>query len=214
MSPTSSVPTTPSTSSSLAPPKKAITQNPPPLRADASFQDFHKTIEEVLDVLQAHVKCLRNKAHCRRELLSCEQLEGETFSDFYVRLKHVTEEVEICPGNSSICEETQLKIIILMGIKDEELMQKLFSLKATASLQEVVNTCCSYEAARKATSAIRSPPSKLSAISSYKKQKGHAKTYASAPASKSVVPCESCAHTHSSSDKCPAADSNCTNCGY
>ena len=260
---TSSSPNMSSTSSSVPLPQKAITQNPPPLQADASFQVFRewrrrwddysvmvdlsklprekqliqlrmcltletqrilehtlnippdtdKTVEEVLDVLQAHVKSLRNEALRRRELLSCKQLEGETFSDFYVRLKHIAEEVDICPGNSSACEETQLKMIILMGLRDEELIQKLISLNAKASLQEFVDTCRSYEAAKKATSAIRATPFKLCATSTYKKQKGREKKAASSPSSKLVVPCENCARKHSSSDKCPATDSNCKNCG-
>ncbi|XP_068227911.1 uncharacterized protein [Palaemon carinicauda] len=73
-----------------------------------------KTVEEVLDELQDHVKSLRNEALHRRELLSCKQFEGESFSDFYVQLKHIAEEVDVCPGNSSVCEETQMKMIILM----------------------------------------------------------------------------------------------------
>ncbi|XP_068246810.1 uncharacterized protein [Palaemon carinicauda] len=209
---TSSVPTVSSSSLSVIPvPQKAITQNPPPLQADASFQVFRewrhrwedysimmdlsklprekqliqlrmcltletqmilehtldispntdKTVEEVLDELQDHVKSVRNKALRQRELLSCKQFKGESFSDFYVRLKHIAEEVDVCPVNSSVCEETQMKMIILIGIRDGELVQKLISLDATASLQEVVNTCHSYEAARSATSAIRAPTSQL-----------------------------------------------------
>ena len=46
-----------------------------------------------------------------------------------------------------------------MGVRDEELVQKLISLDTTASLQDVINTCRSYEATRKAISAILIPPS-------------------------------------------------------
>ncbi|XP_068222164.1 uncharacterized protein [Palaemon carinicauda] len=172
-----------------------------------------KTVEEVLDELQDHVKSLRNEALRRRELLSCKQFEGESFSDFYVRLKHIAEEVDVCPGNSSVCEETQMKMIILMGIRDGELVQKLISLEATASLQEVVNTCRSYEAARKATSAIRAPTSQLRVVSTYKKQKGGGKNHSSTPPPKPANPCQCCARTHHSSEICPALESSCKNCG-
>ena len=171
-----------------------------------------KTVEEVLDALQGHIKSLRNETLRRRELLGCKQFEGESFSDFYVRLKHIAEELDVCPG-ASTCEETQLKMIILMGVRDEELVQKLISLDTTASLQDVVNTCRSYEATRKATSAIRAPPSQLCATSTYKKQKGHKKTAAVTPSSKPVVLCQCCARPHGPSDKCPAAESSCNNCG-
>ncbi|MPC70124.1 hypothetical protein E2C01_064363 [Portunus trituberculatus] len=46
--------------------------------------DTDKTVEEVLDMLQNHIKSLRNEALHHRELLSCKQREGEIFSDFYV----------------------------------------------------------------------------------------------------------------------------------
>ena len=41
-----------------------------------------KTVEEVLDALQEHIKSLRNEALRRREMLSCKQLEGEPFVTF------------------------------------------------------------------------------------------------------------------------------------
>ena len=261
---TSPQPSATTPSLSMPPPQKAIAQNPPPLRADATFQVFRewrrrwddysvmvdlsklprqkqliqlrmcltletqrvlehtldippgtdKSVEEVLDALQQHIKSLRNEALRRRELLSCKQLEGEPFSDFYVRLKHIAEELDVCPGASSTCEETQLKMVILMGVRDEELVQKLISLDATASLQDVVNTCRSYEATRTAASAIRAPPSQLCATSTYKKQKGHKKTVASPQPSKPAAPCQFCARQHSSTDKCPATESNCRNCGH
>ncbi|XP_068246738.1 uncharacterized protein [Palaemon carinicauda] len=60
-----------------------------------------KTVEEVLDELQDHVKSLRKEALRRRELLSCKQFEGESFSDFYVRLKHIAEEVDTKRNDST-----------------------------------------------------------------------------------------------------------------
>lgn len=176
--------------------------------------DTNMTVDQVLDVLQEHIKGLRNEALCRRELLSCRQREGEPFSDFYVRLKHVAEEIDVCPGHSSACEETQLKMIILMGVRDEELTQKLISLDTTASLQDTVNACRSYEAARTATSAIRAPTSQLCAVSAYKKQKHRRKSGTSSSPQHQDASCQSCARKHGSHDKCPAADSTCTNCGY
>ena len=122
--PVTTDPTTPlgpSSSTSIPPPQKAIAQNPPPLRADATFQVFRewrrrwddyaimvdlsklprekeliqlrmcliletqrilehtleippstgRSVNEVLDALQTHIKSMRNKVLRRRELLSC-----------------------------------------------------------------------------------------------------------------------------------------------
>ena len=53
-----------------------------------------KSVEEVLDALQLHIRGLRNEVLRQRELLSCKQLEGESFADYYVRLRRLAEEVD------------------------------------------------------------------------------------------------------------------------
>lgn len=174
-----------------------------------------KPVHEVLDALESHIKGLRNEALRRRELLSCRQLEGESFADFYVRLRRIAEEVDICPGKSSKCEETQLKMVIVMGIRDEELVQRLISLDDSCSLQEVVNTCRSYEAARCATTAIRAPAEQVRAISHHqknKKQKSSKQSPQHTTAPKTVDTCKSCARQHGAG-QCPAAQSTCHCCG-
>lgn len=245
------------------PPQKAIAQNPPPLKSDASFQVFREwrrrwddyavmvdlaslprekqliqmwmclsletqrilehtlqitpstdlTVDQVLDALQSHIKSLRNEALRRRDLFGCKQSDGESFADFYVRLQRIAEEVDICHGNSKECEETQLKMIILMGICDEELIQKLICLPSHSSLQDMVNACRSFEATRSATSAIRALPNQVCAVSAnQKKKKGQYTPNPSPPTSTSQGSCQFCARRHDSG-KCPAADSICNNCG-
>ncbi|KAK4310272.1 hypothetical protein Pmani_018151 [Petrolisthes manimaculis] len=158
---------------------------------------------------------LRNEALRRRELLSCRQYEGESFEDFYVRLRRIAEEVDVCPGNSSTCHETQMKMIILMGIRDDELVQRLISLDSTAYLADVVTICRSYEAAKCATSAIRAPQDQLRAVSAYKKgkkNKGHEKNLATKPSPTIATFCKCCAKQHGP-NACPATQSTCTSCG-
>lgn len=77
-------------------------------------QDTRLNVEVVLDALQEHIKSLRGKNLHRRELLIRKQLEGESFSDFYIRIKNTAEEVDISPSRSSVCEQTQVKMVILM----------------------------------------------------------------------------------------------------
>lgn len=180
-------------------------------------------VEEVLDVLQSHFKSQRNEALRRRELLCCKQATGESFSDFYVRLKNLAEEVDLCSGDPVTCAETQLKMVLLMGIRDEELVQRLLSLDTGAPLQDLVTLCRSYEAARNTASAIQSSPSQLCAISAYKKGKRHDKAASSPqqtpsgqrgkhPVAETTLTCQSCTRRHAPS-QCPATDSTCNNCG-
>lgn len=100
-----------------------------------------------------------------------------------------------------------------MGVRDEELTQKLIALDAAAPLATMVNECRSYEATRTATNAIRAPPSKLCAMSAYKKTKRHGSKDATAhPTPNRDSSCLSCTRKHGSADKCPATDSVCGNC--
>ncbi|XP_068207506.1 uncharacterized protein [Palaemon carinicauda] len=122
------------------------------------------------------------------------------------------QEVDLCPGNAAACEETQIKIIILIGIRDAELVQELIALDANSPLQDFVTTCRSYEAAKTATSAIRGPPSQLCAVSAYRRsKKSSGKPPPSPKSSKPAVLCQYCARQHEP-DKCPAANSTCKNC--
>ncbi|KAK7078602.1 hypothetical protein SK128_000654 [Halocaridina rubra] len=62
-------------------------------------------------------------------------------------------------------------MVVLMGIRDKELIQYLISIDSRALLQNVVNCCCLYEATQSTTSTNHSSPSQLCTISSYKRNK-------------------------------------------
>lgn len=61
----------------------------------------------------------------QRELITCKQMEGKSFAGYYSWLRCVADEVHVFPGHSPVCEETRLKMVILMGVMDEELVQRL-----------------------------------------------------------------------------------------
>lgn len=103
------------------------------------------------------------------ELFSCKQMTGESFNDFFLRLKTAAEVVEICKEQCKDCEETQLKQVILMGVRDNELVQHIIPLASTCSLDDFVEKCYSYEASRTIASAITAPPTSVRATSRYKK---------------------------------------------
>lgn len=95
--------------------------------------DITLTVDEVLDRLQDHYKKLRNEAIRRRDLFCCRQANRKPFNDFYVRLKNLAEEVDLYSGSHIACAETQLKMVILMGVHDQELVQCLISLDIDAA---------------------------------------------------------------------------------
>lgn len=178
--------------------------------------DTQLSVTEVLDSLQSYFKTSRNEALRRRELLCCKQAEGETVNDFYVRLRNQAEEVDLCSGDPVTCSETQLKMVLLMGVRDEELVQRLLSLQAGSSLQDFVTCCRSYEAAKSTASAIHASPGQLYAVSSYKKNKRHDTAASSQQTQAPSSPRPSClsCHRQHNTGKCPAAGNTCHNCGY
>ncbi|ROT75198.1 putative uncharacterized protein K02A2.6-like [Penaeus vannamei] len=109
-------------------------------------------------------------------------------------------------------------MILLMGVKDEELVQRLISMHTDASLQEMVTCCRSFEATKDAASAIHSSPSQLCAVSSYKRKQRDKTTRSSAPRSQNkpsspnADSCRSCNRRHDTG-KCPAKEAICMNCG-
>lgn len=56
-------------------------------------------MEEVLDILQQHFKGRSVEALRRRAFSSCQQAEGESFDAFHLRLKNLTEEVDLCAAH-------------------------------------------------------------------------------------------------------------------
>ncbi|KAG0709958.1 hypothetical protein GWK47_023771 [Chionoecetes opilio] len=134
----------------------------------------HKQLIQ-LGGMAVHWTSQRHEALPLSELLCCKQADGESFPDFLVRLKNLAEEVALCTGNAVTCAEIQLKMVLLMGVRDEELIQRLISLDTGASLQEVV-TVRSLEATRQTASAIYSSPKQLRVMSTYKKRQAHDKT--------------------------------------
>lgn len=85
-----------------------------------------------------------------------------------MRIGHIAEEIDVCPGKFLCCEETQLKTVILVGVCDEELLLKLLTLDTTPSLQDIVNTRRAHEATKSTTSAIRAKKPQVKTVSTYK----------------------------------------------
>ncbi|KAK3889428.1 hypothetical protein Pcinc_006564 [Petrolisthes cinctipes] len=148
------------------------------------------------------------------DLFSCRQEAGETFNDFYLRVKKLAEAVDICKGGDKGCEETQLKQIILMGVSDQDLVQDLITITPTQSLDTVVQRCYAHEAARHTATAIISTEKSTRAASRYKKEKKEKRQqqWKSPTPSTAHKACINCG-THHAKDSCPAAHQMCTSCG-
>lgn len=171
-------------------------------------------VKEILDKLQEHIKGNSNETLRKQAFSNCKQAEGETFSDFYVRLKSLAEEVDLCKAHDTTCKEAWIKHGILMGVRDEKLVQKLISMDASCSLQDAVKECRAYEATKSTTSALRTQTA-VRAVSQYKKGKkgaSMAKTTARTSTPPPKNSCSNCGKQHAP-QACPAADATCHGCG-
>ncbi|XP_045127688.1 uncharacterized protein LOC123514109 [Portunus trituberculatus] len=199
------------------PVQKAAVTPPPPLSHDVTYQVFHEwrrrwedyatmidlpsltlpkqriqLLDEVLDILQTHIRDSNNEALRQRAFTSCQQARGEPFSEFLVRLKSLAEEFDICKAHNLDSEEAWMKHGILTGVHDEELVTKIVSLDAASTLADVINVCRAHEATRSCGRRDHGP-------------KG-------CPAT--GVMCRGCGKTghYALMPKCPARQSTCTVC--
>lgn len=138
-------------------------------------QDDSTPINDVLGKLDSHFRAQTNEALRKRELFTSKQEVGELFNDSFVRVKTLAEAVEICKGSNDECEQTQLKHVLLMGLRDQELVEDLVSIIPTKTLDEVVARCYAHEAARHTASDIFSNSQTVRATSKYKKEKSPGK---------------------------------------
>ena len=117
---------------------------------------------------------------------------------------------------ATLTEATQLKQAILMGVNDKKLVQELIGIIPTHSLDQVVQHCCAYEAARRTATAIISPSTAARAVSLYMKGKKAQQSNSSSSSTTSQSPdtssCDCCGHSHAKG-QCKAADNICSNCG-
>ena len=104
-----------------------------------------------------------------------------------------------------------MKQVILMGVNDQELVQKLLDIIPVKSLDQVMQLCYDYEASRKTATVIVSPTMNVCATSQYRREK-KAKHQQPRPPSPPTSPCRSCNGSHGNG-RCPAADKTCRNCG-
>ena len=183
------------------------------------------TLGEVISRLHEFVRGQRNEALRRLAFSQCKQAEGEKFTDFYVRLKQVADEVDLCKGHDAACIETQMKHAILIGIRDEETKQRLLELASDATLDQVNTVCRSREAAEATTQELRPRQPAARAVSAYKKQKkqpkpqhGQGKKKAGPQVSAnrnerlSDDRCGRCGYSAHPKDKCPAIGEKCRKC--
>ena len=183
-------------------------------------------VEDIIQKIISHIKDERNESLRRLEFTNCKQQPGETFDAFWVRLKQIANDIDLCKGSD--CVDNQLKHAILIGLRDNDTVQHLLRLKVNTSLTEVLTAVRSREAAQKTSDAIhvnyKSASGTLNAVSTYKKNKKNhnhqedasvkKKNHEETSGKKTVSgkSCYWCGGNLHSKNECPAKDAKCSSC--
>jgi hypothetical protein len=95
-----------------------------------------ETPADILDRIQAHIRSKRNVALDRVEFELCRQEDGETFDDFYIRLKQCADSAELC----ATCIDQRMATRIMSGIRDQEVRKRLLAVPDHAARHHGVPT--------------------------------------------------------------------------
>jgi hypothetical protein len=160
------------------------------------------TVDEILDRVQDYLRQKRNVALDRVAFEERKQEAGESFDDYYVAIRKLAEEGDLC-GN---CLEVRLTTRIMSGIRDSNVRQKLLAITPFPDLRNVINLCRSEESATKDSTALNSK------ITLERVKQTRYKEHKQNQNSKSTN-CGRCGYKrHENIEQCPALKSDCKVC--
>ena len=111
-----------------------------------------ESVDEIFDKIQQYLRQKRNITLDRVAFEEIKQQHGETFDCFYVAVKIQAEEADLCDH----CIETRICTKIMVGIKSQELRQKLLTITSFPDLKTVVGRVRSFWARSLRSGTLRS----------------------------------------------------------
>ena len=161
------------------------------------------TVDELLDIISAHLRSRRNIALDRVAFAERRQQPGESFDDFLVALRKLGANADLCHECLDQCITTQ----IMLGIRDVELKTKLLAMHPYPPSQEDIDLCRSVESASINASELSSPATSVHTQTQINITK-------SKPPSAPHAKCRYCGgSTHRDRKECPARKNICNSCG-
>ena len=99
--------------------------------------DDASSVSEILDAIHGYVRSKRNVTLDRVALEERRQEEGETFDEYYIALREIANNADLC----QVCMDDRLSTRIMSGIREPETKRKLLTHTPTPSLQTTLNIC-------------------------------------------------------------------------
>ena len=166
---------------------------------NVSEEDGH-SVDEILDRIQDYLRQKRNVALDRVAFEERKQEDGECFDNFYVAIRKLAEEGDMCDN----CYDQRLVTKIMSGTNNLEVRQKLLALTPFPTLKATIELCRSMESALKDSEALNS---KI-LVDRIKNDKTGGKN----PQAE-MKNCTSCGYKGHPGRACPAKGAECNSCG-
>ena len=106
--------------------------------------DDASSVSDILDAIHGYVRSKRNVTLDRVALEERRQELGETFDEYYIALREIANNADLC----KVCIDDRLTTRIMAGIRDPEIRRKLLAHTPRPPLQTTKNICRSEESAR------------------------------------------------------------------
>ena len=178
-----------------------------------------QTLADQLDEIALHFQRQRNVALYRVHFEQRQQQPGEPFDNFYVALRELATDAELC----GTCLDTRLTTGIMSGVRSEDVRKKLLALTPFPQLQAVVALCRSEESASNTeadlsakpalNAATRKPGAQRRSQTSLSGPRTTQDKASSSPSAGSPALCRYCGgRPHRSRSDCPAYGKTCSLC--
>ena len=170
-------------------------------------EDSNST-KDVLDRIEKHLRNQRNVALDRVLFEERRQEEGESFDSFFISLKELAGEAELCDS----CLDDRLTTRIISGIRDSECRRRLLALRPFPKLQEAVDMCRSAEISKSNEAALAGSADQT--VGRLSRPKTGTQKSGFQPLPRRREKCGFCGEDpHESQDQCPAWGKYCEQCG-
>ncbi len=134
------------------------------------INDKDTTVEDILAALHDYYRSNRSLALDREAFHKRIQGETETFAKFKCALDKLAEDADLCPS----CSEDQIVTQIIIGIREDEIKEKLLQVQPFPTLEEAMKICHTMESAIKNRETLLGKS--VNKVSSYKKDKQRARS--------------------------------------
>lgn len=171
--------------------------------------DPSSDVDGIITVLSKYIRSQRNPLLDRIEFYKASQDSGETFDNFFTRLREIFSacnfESDIACSTCKSREDDLMRDRIVCGIMNDDTRHRLLA-EQDLTLEKAIKICQAEEGA--SASQKNLGPKDIHGMSTYKRGKNKPK-----PTFQSKR-CDKCARkAHNSLNECPAKDKSCHRCG-